>query len=88
MTYIAEIGGSTIQAGDSISISHISGDIEIEILEIFSDSFSVKWLNGKQKGATDILHFDLFGFGIGNVKSYKVSDDPNTVFRRKKRGTY
>jgi len=33
MTYIAEIGGSTIQAGDSISISHISGDIEIEILE-------------------------------------------------------
>ena len=87
--YEAEIAGSTVQAGDNLIIPHIVSDIELKILEIFSDSFSVKWLNGKHKGKTDTLHFDLFG--DGSVKSYKVStkpDDPNTAFRRKKREVY
>ena len=79
--YIAKIGGTPVQAGDSVTIPHITGDVEFEILEIKPASFMIKWLHKDANNQKDSLPFALFGHGV--VSSFWVSDskiNPNHAF--------
>jgi len=84
--YVVKIGEHIANVGDTLTISHTSGSIELEVLEIMAAGFKVKWLNGDRAGSIEYLPFNLFG--EDTMTSYEVLEDnePNRAFRNKKYG--
>ena len=82
---IAEIAGNTLSSGDTVEIQAMGSQYRFKILEVRKNSFRVSWLDGDKSGDVESVPHSLLGLKVTVTEVLDDEQNPNAVFKMKKR---